>query len=83
MSLNAFGGIHNEESSLTSSDGSGDLITEINVAWSVNEVQDIIQFVGVSVKHGGCLSDDGDTAVTFDLYNVSNLILRLRSSFFE
>jgi len=66
LSLDSLRRIHQQQCALTSSDGATDLIGEVNVARSVNEVEQVL-LIFVHVEHTDGLSYDCDSSFFFDL----------------
>ena len=63
LSLDPLGSIYDQESSFAGCDGARDLIGEVYVSWSVDEVED----VGIAIQlivHLDSVAFNGDTTLT-------------------
>ena len=67
LCLNAFGSINNEYGTFASSYTSTDLVSEVHMAWSVNQVQEVgLAIFRVCVDHRGCLGEHCDASLSLD-----------------
>ena len=68
LCLDSLGGVHNEECAFTSSYTTADLVAEINVAGSINEIKKVVFAIfGIPEHHGGCLCQHCDSSLSFNL----------------
>ena len=68
LRLDPLRGIHNEDGTFTRSYTSTYLVAEVNVAWSINEIEEVVFAIfRVPVHHGGCLCQHRDSSISFDL----------------
>ena len=75
LSLNALSSIYNKQSTFAGGNASRDLVAEVHVSWSVDEVQDV--FLAVErVFHLNRVTFDGDATLLFEVHIVEHLALR-------
>lgn len=76
LRFDALRGIHNEQGALAGCDGSGDLVGEIHVAGSINQIQNIVLIIK-PIIHLDRMAFDGDTPFTFQIHVVEGLGLKI------
>ncbi len=70
-------GIHNKNCTLTRRKGARDLIGEIDMTGSVNEIELIGVAIIGSIVHAHGLTFDSDAALTLDIHRIKQLILHI------
>ena len=76
LGLYALGRVHNQKGSFAGGNGAGDLVGEVHVARSVNEVEGII-VPAVLVLHLHRMALDCDTLLLLQIHRVQHLILHI------
>ena len=77
LSFHALGGIDEQERAFTRSEGAADLVTKIDVAGRVEEVELVDLAVFGLVVHAHGVRLDGDAALALKIHRVQELILLL------
>ena len=77
LSLNALRGIDHQDRALTGSQGTRNLISEVDVPGGIDHVQDILLPIPRLVTHAHGLSLDRDSALALDVHGVENLVAHL------
>ena len=75
LGLDTLGGIHNQERSLARSDGTRNLIREIDVSRSIDEVEDVSVSILCLVFHLDGMALDGDTTLSLQVHIIKHLTL--------
>ena len=65
--------IHNKKSALASCKASRDFITEVDVAWRIDQIQDVITAVPCAVIQPHGFRFDRDAALTLQIHGVKHL----------
>ena len=73
LGLNALGGIDQKQGTLTGADGTADLIGEVHMSRSVNEIELILLSVGSGIGNCDCLTLDGDAPLLLDVHVIEKL----------
>ena len=74
LSLYSLGGIHDQQRPFTGSDGPGNLIGEVHVARSVNQIEDIFLIL-VNIVHLNGVALYGYAFLPFEVHRVEHLVL--------
>ena len=78
LSLNSLSGIDDENCTLARSYRPADLVGKIDVAWGVNQVEQVgLTIFRVSVYHGSCLCKNCYASLTFNRKRVKYLSFTL------
>ena len=72
LRLNPLGRIHNQKSTLARSYGTGDLIREVHMARSVNQIEDILLPIAYII-HLDSMALDGDALFFLQIHRVQHL----------
>ena len=74
LGLNALAGIHHQQHPLAGAQAPRDLVAEVHVAGSIDEVQLVLLAVGMVVLHPHRLGLDGDTSLPLQVHLVKVLL---------
>jgi hypothetical protein len=77
LSLDALGGIDEEEGAFAGGEGAGDFVAEVDVAGGIEEIEFVDFAVFGGVLHGDGVGLDGDAAFAFEVHGVEHLVLLL------
>src|ERR1035441_4996489 len=76
LGLNPLCSINYKQGTFAGGNGTGDLIREINMAWSINEIQDIMMPIQ-GIIHLDSVALDGDAPFSFNIHVIKHLCLRI------
>ena len=79
LGLNPLAGIHNKQCPLTGLQRAAHLIGEVDVAWRIDQVEDVALSIRSGVLHAGGLKLDRDAAFTLQFHVVEELLLHVAS----
>jgi len=77
LGFDALAGVNDEESAFAGREGAGDLVREIDVAGSVDQVEAIFVAVVSQVMETDALCLDGDAALALQVHRIEDLGLHL------
>ena len=76
LSFNALGRIDEQKSPLAGCQAAGDLVAEVDMAWSVDEVEEVLS-IRALVGDGDRLCLDGNAALALEVHVIEDLILEV------
>ncbi len=76
LCLNALRRIHDQQGAFTGRNAARHFVAEVDVSWSVNQVQTVF-FAVEGIVHLDRVALDGDTALSFQIHIVQELLLLL------
>jgi GDP-D-mannose dehydratase len=65
--------VNQKDRSLTGRQGTGDLISKVNVTWGVNQIQDVFRAVRCLIRQSNGLGFNRDPALTLNIHPVQVL----------
>ena len=77
LRLDPLCGVDNHEGSLAGSEGAGDFVGEIHVAWCVEQVEFVFLAIFRHVAHGHGVHLDRDPALALEVHRIEQLVLLL------
>ena len=77
LGLDALGGVHQEQRTFAGRNGSGNFVSEIDVARGIDEIELVVDAVGGGVRNRDRLALDGYAALALDVHVVEDLVLEI------